>query len=504
MADASSGVTYRKSGDDSPAVLADCNIPNTIIDGQFLGAISHARFGVTDPATGATIASVPDMGAAETRQAIEAAHRALPAWRERTAEDRANILMRWYALILDNTEKLAQLLTAENGKPIAESRGEVVYGASFVRWYAEEARRVYGDIIPTNKAGARILVLRQAIGVAAAITPWNFPIATVTRKIAPGLAAGCTMVLKPAEQTPLSAMALAELGLEAGLPAGVLNVVTGADAAAIGAELTGNDTVRKLTFTGSTEVGRLLMRQSAPSIKKLSLELGGNAPFIVFDDADLETAVDAAMACKFRNAGQTCVCANRIYAQEGIHDAFVAALAARIEAMRVGDGRGDNVELGPLIDADVLAKVESHIADAVSKGADIRVGGDRHGLGGTFFKPTLLTGARPDMLLAREETFGPVAPVFSFRDEGEVIKLANDTEYGLAAYFCATDLGRVWRVAEALEYGMVGINSGLISNEIAPFGGVKHSGLGREGSRYGIEEFTEMKYLHMGGIGRAA
>ncbi|MCI5075249.1 NAD-dependent succinate-semialdehyde dehydrogenase [Oricola sp.] len=478
--------------------------PNAVIDGQFLESDTGKRFDVTDPATGAVVASVPDMGAAETRRAIEAADRALGAWRARTAQDRADILMRWYALILDNQETLAQLLTAENGKPIAESRGEVVYGASFVRWYAEEARRIYGDIIPTNKDGARILVLRQAIGVAAAITPWNFPIATVTRKIAPGIAAGCTLVLKPAEQTPLCAMALAELGLEAGLPAGVLNVVTGADAAAIGGELTANDTVRKLTFTGSTEVGRLLMRQSAPSIKKLSLELGGNAPFIVFDDADLDTAVEAAMACKFRNAGQTCVCANRIYAQDGIHDAFVAALAARVAAMQVGDGRGATVEIGPLIDTEVLAKVERHIADATSKGAEIRVGGARHALGGTYYQPTLLTGAGPDMVLAREETFGPVAPVFRFRDEDEVVALANDTEYGLAAYFCATDLGRVWRVAEALEYGMVGINSGLISNEIAPFGGVKHSGLGREGSRYGIEEFTEMKYLHMGGINRAA
>ncbi len=481
MTEAESVISVTKPQKDASAVLAGCRTPKTIIDGQYCPATLDARFDVTDPATGQVIASVPDMGAAETREAIEAAARALPAWRERTAQERADILMRWYALILDNKETLAQLLTAENGKPIAESRGEVVYGASFVRWYAEEARRVYGDIIPTNKAGARILVLRQAIGVAAAITPWNFPIATVTRKIAPGIAAGCTLVLKPAEQTPLSAMALAELGLEAGLPDGVLNVVTGMEAAAIGGELTANDLVRKLTFTGSTEVGRLLMRQSAPSIKKLSLELGGNAPFIVFDDADLETAVDAAMASKFRNAGQTCVCANRIYAQEGIHDSFVEALASRIKAMQVGDGRGDGVEIGPLIDADVLAKVETHIAE-----------------------PTLLTGANREMLLAREETFGPLAPVFSFSDEDEVIALANDTEFGLAAYFCATNLGRVWRVAEALEYGMVGINSGLISNEIAPFGGVKHSGLGREGSRYGIEEFTEMKYLHMGGIGRAA
>ncbi|MEO4043655.1 NAD-dependent succinate-semialdehyde dehydrogenase [Hoeflea sp. CAU 1731] len=470
------------------------------IDGVWIGSQSGANFAVSNPATGEIVGIVPDAGAAETRNAIEAAGSALSNWSRLTAKQRSDILLAWYHLILDNTVALAELLTAENGKPLAESRGEVVYGASFVRWFAEEARRVYGDIIPSDKEGARILVLRQPIGVVAAITPWNFPVATVTRKIAPGLAAGCTLVVKPAEQTPLSALALAKLAEQAGLPPGVLNIVTGSDAAAIGGELCSNNTVRKLTFTGSTEVGRILMTQSAPSIKKLSLELGGNAPFIVFDDADLETAVEAAIGSKFRNGGQTCVCANRIYAQDGIHDEFVQALSARISELKVGDGNQETTDIGPMIDAEVLSKIENHVADALGKGASVEVGGERHALGGTFYQPTLITGATADMQLAREETFGPVAPVFRFREEKDVIRMANDTEYGLAAYFCSRDLGRVWRVAEALEYGMVGINSGLISNEIAPFGGIKHSGLGREGSKYGIEEFVEMKYLHVAGI----
>jgi succinate-semialdehyde dehydrogenase/glutarate-semialdehyde dehydrogenase len=469
------------------------------IGGAWCAAIDGATFGVVDPATGETLTMVPDMGGAETRCAIEAADRAWPAWRARTAKDRAAVLRNWFELIMANVDDLARLMTAEQGKPLAEARGEVAYAASFVEWFAEEGKRVYGDVIAAPVGANRIVVLKQPIGVCAAITPWNFPAAMITRKVAPALAAGCTVVVKPAEQTPLTALALAALAARAGFPAGVINVVTGSAASApqIGAELTGNPIVRKLSFTGSTEVGRLLMAQCAPSIKKLSLELGGNAPFIVFDDADLDAAVEGAMVSKYRNAGQTCVCANRLLVQADVYESFATKLAERVRTLKVGAGTEEGVTQGPLIDAQAIEKVEAHIADAVARGARVLAGGGRHTRGGTFFEPTVLADVTPDMRCAREETFGPVAPLFKFHDEAAAIRLANATEFGLAGYFYARDLSRVWRVAEALEYGIVGVNTGIISTEVAPFGGVKQSGIGREGSKYGIEDYLEIKYVCM-------
>jgi len=470
------------------------------IAGAWTAADSGATVAVTNPATGATLASVPDMGAAETRRAIDAANAAWPAWRALTAKQRGAILRNWHDLILANADDLALLMTSEQGKPLAEARGEALYAATFVEWFAEEAKRVYGEVIPQTIASQRLIVLKQPIGVAAAITPWNFPAAMITRKVAPALAAGCPVVVKPAEQTPLTALALAVLAERAGFPPGVFNMVTGSAASAplIGGELTGNPIIRKLSFTGSTEVGRLLMAQCAPTLKKLSLELGGNAPFIVFDDADVDAAVAGAMASKYRNAGQTCVCANRLLVQAGIYESFAQKLAEAVQALKVGDGTEAGVTQGPLIDAAALAKVEAHVADAVAQGARVLVGGKRHAQGGTFFEPTVLADVLPSMRCAREETFGPVAPLFKFHDEAEAIALANATEYGLASYFYARDLSRVWRVAEALDYGMVGVNVGLIANEVAPFGGVKQSGLGREGSRHGIEEYLEIKYVCLG------
>ena len=470
------------------------------VDGQWAEADSRKRFDVDNPADGAVIGAVPDMGAAETRRAIEAANAALPAWRALPAKERSRILRKWFDLIVANADDLALILTTEQGKPLAEAKGEILYGASFVEWFAEEAKRVYGDVIPSPTGDRRLIVIKQPIGVVAAITPWNFPNAMITRKVAPGLAVGCTVVLKPAEQTPFSALALAELAERAGFPKGVLNIVTGSDAPAIGKELCANPTVRKLTFTGSTEVGRILMRQSADTVKKLSLELGGNAPFIVFDDADLDAAAEGALASKYRNAGQTCVCANRIYVQDRVYDAFAAKLAEKIRALKVGRGTESGVNIGPLIDDQGLAKVEDHVADALAQGAKLVMGGKRHALGGRFFEPTLLTEMKPGMKVAREETFGPVAPLFRFKEDAEAVALANDSEFGLCAYFYARDVGRVFRVAEAIESGIVGINVGIISNEVAPFGGVKQSGIGREGSKYGIEDFLEIKYMAVGGI----
>jgi len=472
------------------------------IDGRWTGADSGARFPVTDPASGERLAEVADMGAAETRRAIEAAERALPAWRAKTAKERAAVMRRWFELILASTEDLALLMTSEQGKPLAEARGEVAYGASFVEWFAEEGKRVYGDIVPSWMPDRRVLVMKQPIGVSASITPWNFPIAMITRKVSPALAAGCTVVAKPAEATPLCALALAELAERAGFPPGVFNVVVGdaARAPEIGLEMCTNPVVRKLSFTGSTEVGRILLRQSADTVKKLSLELGGNAPFIVFDDADLDAAVEGAIASKYRNAGQTCVCANRIYVQDGVYDDFAARLAAKVAEFRVGPGTGQGVNVGPLIEEAALRKVEEHVADALAHGARLAVGGRRHALGGLFYEPTILTGVTQEMRVAREETFGPVAPLFRFGSEEEAIAMANDTEFGLAAYFYARDVGRIFRVAEALETGMVCVNSGILSTEIAPFGGVKQSGLGREGSRHGIDEYLEIKYLCLAGL----
>jgi succinate-semialdehyde dehydrogenase/glutarate-semialdehyde dehydrogenase len=467
------------------------------IDGQWTAADSGATVAIHDPASGVRLAAVPDMGAAETRRAIAAADAAWPAWRALTAKKRGAILRRWFELIVEHADDLALLMTSEQGKPLAEARGEALYAASFVEWFAEEAKRTYGDVIPSPVASQRLVVLKQPIGVSAAITPWNFPCAMITRKVAPALAAGCPVVVKPAEQTPLTALALAVLAERAGFPPGVFNLVTGSAASApiIGGELTANPTVRKLSFTGSTEVGRILMAQCAPTLKKVSLELGGNAPFIVFDDADVDAAVEGAMASKYRNAGQTCVCANRLLVQEGVYEEFAQKLAAKVAALKVGAGTEVGVQQGPLIDAQALAKVEAHVADAVGKGARVLTGGKRHAKGGTFFEPTVLADVTADMRCAREETFGPVAPLFKFADEAGAIALANATEYGLAGYFYARDLARVWRVAEALEYGMVGVNVGLIANEVAPFGGVKQSGIGREGSKYGIEEYLELKYV---------
>ncbi|MEY2632095.1 MAG: hypothetical protein RIR00_749 [Pseudomonadota bacterium] len=464
------------------------------IDGEWVDADQGARFPVHNPADGSQLATVPECGANETRRAIEAANAAWPAWRNLTARRRGQLLQAWFQLIQNHSGDLARIITAECGKPINEARGEVIYGASFIEWFAEEGKRTYGETIPSPASDKRLIVIKQPIGVCAAITPWNFPLAMITRKVAPALAAGCPVVVKPAEQTPLSALALAELARQAGFPRGVFNVVTG-NPVAIGGELTGNDSVRKLSFTGSTEVGRLLMAQCAPTIKKISLELGGNAPFIVFDDADLDAAVEGAIAAKYRNAGQTCVCANRFYVQSGIYEAFAQALAARVATMKVGPGDQPDVLQGPLIDAAALEKVESHVADAIGKGARVLTGGQRHALGRTFFTPTVLADVSPAMRVAREETFGPVAPLFRFEDEAEAIARANDTEFGLAAYFYSRDVGRCFRVGEALEYGMVGVNTGMISNEVAPFGGIKQSGIGREGSKYGIEDYLEVKYL---------
>jgi succinate-semialdehyde dehydrogenase/glutarate-semialdehyde dehydrogenase len=472
------------------------------IDGQWVDADSGRVFAVIDPATGAKIVEVSDMGAAETRRAIDAAARALPAWRAKTAKERAAVLRRWFDLLIAHTDDLAQLMTTEQGKPLAEAKGEVAYGASFIEWFAEEGKRAYGDVIPTVAADRRLLVVKQPIGVCAAITPWNFPIAMITRKVGPALAAGCTVVAKPAEATPLSALALAELAHRAGVPPGVFNVIPadGARAAEIGLELCTNPTVRKVSFTGSTEVGRILLRQSADTVKKLSLELGGNAPFIVFDDADVDAAVEGALASKYRNAGQTCVCANRLYVQAGVYDAFAEKLAAKVAQFKVGAGVEPGVTIGPLIEPAAVEKVKAHVSDAVSKGAKVLLGGKPHARGGLFFEPTVLTGVTAAMKVAREETFGPVAPLFRFETEAEAIAMANDTEFGLAAYFFSRDVGRVFRVAEALEAGMVCVNSGLLSNEVAPFGGVKQSGLGREGSKYGIDEYLEIKYLCLAGM----
>ncbi len=485
----------------SPVVLKDQGLfrQACYIDGVWV-APGAATISVDDPASGEIIGVVPRFGSAETRRAIEAADAALPAWRARTARDRAAIVHRWFELMMAHQEDLATLMTREQGKPLTESRGEVAYAAGFLEWFSEEAKRVYGDTIPAPWADKRIVVIRQPVGVVACITPWNFPLAMITRKAGPAIAAGCTVVLKPASQTPFSALALAELAERAGLPKGVLNILTGS-AAEIGGELTSNPTVRKLSFTGSTAIGKVLMEQCAGTVKKLSLELGGNAPFIVFADADLDAAVEGAIQSKYRNTGQTCVCANRLLVQDGVYEAFAAKLSAAVSALNPAPGLEPGATQGPLIDDNAVAKVEEHITDATSRGAKVLVGGRRHARGGRFFEPTILTDVTAAMLIAREETFGPVAPLFRFTTEAEAVKLANATPFGLAAYFYGRDIGRVWRVAEALEYGIVGINAGLISTEVAPFGGVKESGLGREGSKYGIEEFLEIKYLCLGGIG---
>jgi succinate-semialdehyde dehydrogenase/glutarate-semialdehyde dehydrogenase len=469
------------------------------IDGAWISTSIQGTIDVDNPATGDLIGTVPKLGAIETRQAIEAAHRAFPAWRQSTAKERAILLRRWFDLMMANQEDLAVLMTTEQGKPLVESRGEVAYAAAFVEWFGEEAKRVYGDTIPQHQTDKRIIVLKQPIGVTACITPWNFPLAMITRKTAPALAAGCTVVLKPASQTPFSALALAELADRAGFPKGVFNVITGS-ATDIGGELTSNPIVRKLSFTGSTATGKLLMAQCAGTVKKLSLELGGNAPFIVFDDADLDAAVEGAIASKYRNSGQTCVCANRLLVHDRIYDAFAGKLAEAVGRLRVGPGLDPGVAQGPLIDDRAVAKVEEHIRDATAKGARVLVGGRRHRLGGRFFEPTVLADATPAMRLAREETFGPVAPLFRFVVDEDAIALSNDTEFGLASYFYGRDVARIWRAAEALEYGIVGVNTGLISTEVAPFGGMKESGVGREGSKYGIEEFLEIKYVCLGGI----
>ena len=480
---------------DDPALLRR----QCYVNGDWIDARSGDVLEVDNPATGEILGTVPALGAEETRGAIEAADAAWAGWRSRPAKERTNLMRKWFGLIMAHQEDLAVLMTSEQGKPLAESRGEIAYAASFVEWFAEEAKRIYGDVIEHPLPGRRIVVLKQPIGVVASITPWNFPAAMITRKCAPALAAGCPVVIRPASQTPFSALALAALAERAGVPPGVINVVTG-PSGPMGAELTSNPTVRKLSFTGSTEVGKLLMAQCASTVKKVSLELGGNAPFIVFDDADLDAAVAGAMASKYRNAGQTCVCANRILVQDGVHDAFAAKMAEAVSGLKVGNGLEDGAQQGPLIDMRAVEKVEEHIADATAKGARVAAGGARHALGGSFFQPTLLTGVTPAMAVAREETFGPVAPLFRFSTEDEAVRMANDTEFGLAAYFYSRDVGRVWRVSEGLEYGIVGVNEGIISNEVAPFGGVKESGIGREGSKYGIDDFIEIKYLCMGGI----
>ena len=471
------------------------------IAGCWCEADNGKSFPVTNPATGEVLAQVPEMGAVETRRAIEAANAAWPKWRQKTPKERAILLRKWYDLMMANGEDLAKIMRAEQGKPLAESKGEISYAASFIEWFAEEGKRVYGDTIPSPWNDRRLVVIKEPVGVCCAITPWNFPAAMITRKAGPALAAGCTMVVKPAESTPLSAFALAALAERAGIPAGVFSVLTG-EPKTIGEEMTSNPGVRKITFTGSTEVGRLLMRQSANTIKKISLELGGNAPLIVFDDADLDAAVEGTIISKFRNTGQTCVCANRVYVQDGVYDAYAERLVAAVKQLKVGNGFEPGVLQGPLIDEAAVEKAEDHISDAVSKGARVLLGGKRHSLGYTFFEPTVLAEVTAKMKVAREETFGPVAPLFRFYKDEEAVQLSNDTEFGLASYFFGRDIGRIWRVAEALEYGMVGINTGLISTEVAPFGGMKQSGLGREGSHFGIDEFLEVKYLCFGGLDR--
>lgn len=481
--------------------LQDMNLLKSqcLINGVWVDAPDRATIEVRNPATGVLIGTIPNAGAAQTHEAIQTAELALPAWKARTADDRARILRRWFELMTAHQEDLALLMTSEQGKPLAESRGEITYAASYIEWFAEEARRLYGEFIPSPWADKRIVVTREPVGVCAAITPWNFPAAMITRKVAPALAAGCTIIVKPATQTPLSALAMAELALRAGVPAGVFSVITG-DARPIGGALTSSPTVRKLTFTGSTEVGRVLAAQCAPTLKRMSLELGGNAPFIVFEDADLDEAVAGAMASKYRNTGQTCVCTNRLLVQDSVYEAFADKLCKAVAALKVGNGLEEGVAQGPLIDAPALAKVEEMVADATARGARVLTGGRRHALGGTFYEPTVLADLTSDMRIAKEEIFGPVAPLFRFTTEAQAIQMGNDTEFGLAAYFYSRDVGRVWRVSGALEYGMVGINSGIISTAVAPFGGVKQSGMGREGSSHGIDEYVDTKYLCMGGL----
>ena len=482
--------------------LSDSTLLKTeaFIDGAWSAGSAGKTFEVTNPASGAVLAKVSDCTASDATAAVESAQAAFPGWSAKPAKERAAILRRWFVLLMENQEDLAKIMTAEQGKPLKESMGEIAYGGSFIEWFAEEAKRIYGDIIPSHQAGKQIIVLKQPIGVVGAVTPWNFPNAMIARKAAPALAAGCTFVVKPAAQTPLSALAMAELGERAGLPPGVFNVIPTSKASAVGDVLTGHPAVRKFTFTGSTEVGKRLMAQCSGTVKKVSLELGGNAPFIVFDDADLDAAVEGAMASKYRNAGQTCVCANRFLVQDGVYDAFAEKLAAAVATLSVGNGLEGDVDQGPLIDEAAISKVEALVDNAVQGGANVLTGGQRHDLGRTYYQPTILTGMTPDMAMAKEEIFGPVAPLFRFSTEQEAIAMANDTQYGLAAYFYGQNLGRVWRVAESLEYGMVGINEGIISTEVAPFGGVKESGIGREGSRYGIEDYIEIKYLLMGGL----
>jgi succinate-semialdehyde dehydrogenase/glutarate-semialdehyde dehydrogenase len=494
--------SYMGSAGNDSVQLSDSGLlrSQAFVGGEWVAADTGETLSVVNPADGKRIGAVPKMGAAEARRAIEVAHAAFPGWRARTARERSTLLRRWYDLMMAAQEDLARIMTLEQGKPLAEARGEIAYAAAFIEWFAEEGRRVYGDVIPPHQADKRLIVMKQPVGVCAAITPWNFPAAMITRKAAPALAAGCTMVLKPASSTPLSALALAELAERAGIPPGVFNVVTGG-AAAVGGELASNPMVRKLTFTGSTAVGKELMAQCAGTVKKVSLELGGHAPFIVFDDADLDAAAEGAMQSKFRNAGQTCVCANRIFVQDRVYDAFAAKLTERVRLLRVGDGMEPGTAIGPLIDAAGLAKVEAHVADALGNGARILTGGRRHPRGGLFYEPTVLADATPAMIITHEETFGPVAPLYRFRADAEAVALANDTPYGLAAYFYSRDVARIWRAAEALDYGIIGVNAGLVSTEVAPFGGMKESGIGREGGKHGIEEFLEVKYVCLGGMG---
>jgi succinate-semialdehyde dehydrogenase/glutarate-semialdehyde dehydrogenase len=485
----------------APLSLKDAKLfrQQCYINGKWADADSKRTVEVNNPATDEVLGTVPYMGAAETHRAIDAANAAWPAWRKKTAKERASILRKWFNLMMENQEDLAVLMTAEQGKPLAEAKGEIAYGASFVEWFAEEGKRIYGDTIPQHQPDKRIVVIKEPIGVVAAITPWNFPNAMITRKCAPALAAGCPVVIKPATQTPFSALALAELAERAGFPPGVLNIVTGS-AKDIGGEMTSNPIVRKLSFTGSTEIGKQLMQQCAGTVKKVSLELGGNAPFIVFEDADIDAAIEGAIMSKYRNTGQTCVCANRLLVQDSVYDKFADKLKAAVGKLKVGDGLKGETQQGPLIDMKAIEKVEEHVQDAVKKGAKVLAGGKRHSLGGSFYEPTILVDVTPQMKVAREETFGPVAPLFRFKTEEDAVRLANDTEFGLAAYFYSRDIGRVWRVAEQVEYGIIGINTGIISTEVAPFGGMKESGTGREGSKYGIEDFLEIKYLCMGGI----